>query len=189
MALVAGAAARAEPGLLVLDPDESAVRFRLGATLHTVEGEGRVLEGRIHFDTESLAAAGHVAIDARSFDTGNDTRDATMHADVLQSERHPRIAFEPRGLSVVERSQDEARIRLRGTLVLVGAAQPVEIPLQVVRLGDGRIRATGEVVLPYVEWGLPDVSNFLLRVDPEVTVEIDVVGALELGRGFSRPTP
>jgi polyisoprenoid-binding protein YceI len=176
--LGAGAAVGAEPLVLVLDPQASAVHFELEATLHTVEGSARLERGELHFDPDTGAAAGRVVVDARSAETGIARRDSRMHDEVLQSVAYPQILFDASGLEVAERSADAARLVLRGTLTLRGEPHAVEIPARATREPDGRVRVRGVVVLPYVDWGLPDVSTFLLRVARDVTVDLDVVGRL-----------
>jgi hypothetical protein len=40
----------------------------------------------------------------------------------------------------------------------------------------GRVETRAETLLPYVEWGLEDMSNFLLSVEPEVRVVLEIEG-------------
>ena len=50
-----------------------------------------------------------------------------------------------------------------------GVRKPAVLPAAVLVEGD-RIRATGRLTVPYLEWGLQDPSFFLLRVAKEVRV-------------------
>jgi len=177
LACVVAPPARAERRVLELDAETSRVAIAVEATLHTVRGTARVVSGRIAFDEGSGAAEGRVVIDARSLDTGIEARDATLHAEVLESGRYPEIVFDATGIEVLSRSPREIRIALTGRLTLLGAAHEISLPVRV-ELDGERVHAVSHVVIPYVAWGLRDVSGFVLRVSDEVAVELDVHGTL-----------
>jgi polyisoprenoid-binding protein YceI len=177
LAFLVAVAAGAEPRAFRVDPAASVVRFRLAATLHTIEGTVRIVSGEIHFDEENGAARGRVVLDARSVKTGIAARDAKLHKEVLESARHPEIVFGARRIEMIARTAEEARFVLHGELSIHGVAHAVALPTRA-ELAPRRARASSRVVLPYVSWGMRDVSTFFLRVANEVTVEIDVVGAL-----------
>jgi polyisoprenoid-binding protein YceI len=167
------------PQRLVLDPAASQVGFVLGATLHSVKGSFRVDRGVIGFDPDAGAANGRVVVDARSADTGSDGRDRKMHRDVLESERFPEIVFLPARLAVARRTPDEADVEISGTVEIHGVREPLSIPATLRREGD-RVRIQGRFSVPYVEWGMRDYSNFVLRVAPSVDVSLDLAGRLEI---------
>jgi polyisoprenoid-binding protein YceI len=177
--LLAPAAAPAAEGTFTLDPAASAVRFTLAATLHTVAGEGRVEGGEIRFDPAGGAASGAVRVDARSFRTGIEARDANMHEQVLESARFPEIRFTAERLEVRSRSADAAEVTIHGTLALHGAEHAVAVPAHLA-LDGGTLHVTGAFTVPYVAWGLRDVSTFVLRVAKEAEVQLDLRGALQL---------
>ena len=171
--------AAAAGGTFTLDTETSRVRFTLAATLHTVVGEGRVRAGEISFDPDGGPASGTVRVDARSFDTGIDARDEDMHAQVLESQRFPEIHFTAERLDVGARSADAAEVTLHGKLELHGTEHEVAVPAHVAREG-GELHVTGAFTVPYVAWGLHDMSTFVLRVAKEVEVQIDLRGTLHL---------
>lgn len=177
--LLAAPVGAAEEGTLVLDPEASSVGFTLGATLHSVRGKGRFLGGELRFAPEGGPASGTVRIDARSFDTGIDARDEDMHGKVLLSEAHPVILFRAERLEVHDRAGDRARVTLHGRAELAGREHALGVPAELRREGD-TLRAEGSFRLPYVAWGLRDLSTFVLRVDDTVTVHFEVVGRLAL---------
>jgi polyisoprenoid-binding protein YceI len=177
LACVAAHPARAERRVLQIDTEASRVAIALGATLHTVRGAARIASGRIAFDEATGWADGRVVVDARSLTTGISARDAKLHAEVLDSERYPEIYFDVAGIEVLTRSPQEARIVLAGQLTIRGEAHEISLPAHV-HLEGSRMHVVSHVVLPYVSWGLPDVSNFVLRVSDEVAVDLDVFGVL-----------
>lgn len=189
LALAGAAPAAGEPELpqrLVLDTDTSHVDFTLGATLHTVEGSFRVSGGEIGFDPVEGTAGGRVVIDARSGDTGSERRDRNMHRDVLESDTYPEFVFLPERLAVLRQEEDEAEVELAGTVEIHGVRKPLTIPATVRREGDA-LRIRGAFTVPYVDWGLRDYSNFVLRVAPTVDVQLDVVGRLQPERRAAAP--
>lgn len=163
---------------LHLDPEESHVTFELGATLHSVEGSFGLTRGDIGFDPDAGTAWGRVVVNARSAETGSARRDRNMHREVLESEAYPEIVFLPERIEVRRHGDDEANVELSGTVEIHGTSKPITIPATV-RREYGRIRVRGTFQVPYVEWGLRDYSNFVLRVAPTVEVSLDVVGDLE----------
>ena len=178
------AAVAAEPYVLEIDAARSLVRFELGATLHTVRGTAAIREGaRLRFDPESGEASGRAEVDATSADTGIDARDERLHQEVLESDAHPTIAFDAHRIEVRRVEAGVHDFVLRGDLTLVGGVHEVSLA------GRGRGTAPGdftlgaETVLPYVAWGLTDVSNFLLSIEPEVTVRLEVAGAITPAAG------
>jgi polyisoprenoid-binding protein YceI len=175
---LAGAPAAAD-GVLRVDPARSAVRFTLAATLHTVHGVGRVARGELRFDPAGGAAAGEVVVDARSFATGIAARDRDMHEKVLESARFPEIRFEAERLEVTSRAHEVAEVILHGAFAIHGSRHALAVPGRVVRDG-GTLRVEASFAVPYVAWGLRDVSNFVLRVADTLDVQVELVGSLVL---------
>ncbi len=178
VALAAGWPAAAEEQTLALDPAATKIAFTLGATLHTVDGSVRLSHGEIRFNPAGGAASGEIVLDARSAQTGNASRDANMHRDVLESERFPTIVFRAGELELLSRDETSAKVRLQGTLELHGQSLPFELPATLAAHGD-RLGIAATFRVPYVDWGIRDPSRFLLRVDRFVDVAVSAEGTLE----------
>ena len=176
-AALAGAAA-AEELRLVLDPGRSRVAFTLDATLHTVRGTARLERGEVRFDPVSGAASGQIVIDARSAETGNGARDRDMHGKVLDSARFSDIGLEIERLEGRFARAGASDLTLHGRMRIHGGAHPVAIPVHVETAGD-ELTASARFTVPYVAWGLPDPSSFVLRVGKEVEVEVAAAGRLQ----------
>ncbi|HZI63227.1 MAG TPA: YceI family protein [Thermoanaerobaculia bacterium] len=174
---LAGAGAGAAELRLVLDPAESRVAFSLDATLHTVRGTARLEHGEVRFDPASGAASGEIVVDARSAETGNGSRDRDMHRKVLDSADFPQIVLEIERLSGEFAPAGRSDLRLGGRMRLQGGAHPIEIPVQAEAAGE-KVTAKARFTVPYVAWGLPDPSTFVLRVGKQVAVEVAAVGRL-----------
>lgn len=175
--LFATAAANAAPQTLALDAAATKIGFTLGATLHTVEGTVRLESGAIEFDADTGAARGEIAIDATSATTGLASRDRVMHGDVLESPRFAKIVFRPQRITVKRRDATSADVELGGILVMHGAEHPLVVPAGLVERA-GRIAIDAAFRLPYVEWGMRDPSNLVLRVDRFVDVAVHAEGTL-----------
>src|SRR5262245_17578492 len=163
---------------LTLDPARTTIAFTLGATLHTVAGEIALVGGAIRFDAASGAASGEIALDARSASTGLTLRDRTLHREVLESERHPRIVFRADRLRVLRRDAQSAEVELEGRLEMHGQERPFAIPARLAASG-GRIAIEGRFRVTYVDWGVPDPSTLFLRVDRFVDVTVRSEGRLQ----------
>jgi polyisoprenoid-binding protein YceI len=179
LALALAGPAFAEDGTFAIDPAKSAARFTLAATLHEVKGVGKVLGGELRFAPEGGAASGTVRVDARSFRTGIEARDESMHQQVLESERFPEIRFTAERLDVRARTADAAEVVLHGVLELHGASHAIDVP-GTLKLAGGELHVAAAFTVPYVAWGLRDLSNFVLWVAKDVAVELDLYGALAL---------
>lgn len=190
-ALCPGAAlAAGEMVVFRLDPEATAVDFQLGATLHTVEGSLGTASGRIAFDPVTGLAAGEVVIDLTGAETGVERRDHKMHEQVLETDRFPEAVYSLEQIDLPDRRIRDGRneIQLHGTLEFHGAERAVSVPAVATLDGD-RVSATAWIEVPYVDWGLPDPSFFMLRVGKTVRVEIEAAGRVEGNLPTADPEP
>jgi len=165
--------------VLHLDPERSTLDFVLDATLHTVRGSLGRPSGRIAFDPASGWATGQVVIDLARADTGIDRRDKKMHEKVLATDRYPEAVYTIDRIDLpASLQQGRNDVQLHGVLELQGKTHEVAVPAVAEVEGD-QVTATGWIDVPYVDWGLPDPSFFVLRVGKTVRVELAIGGALE----------
>jgi polyisoprenoid-binding protein YceI len=176
-ALMLGLPGRAAEQTLVLDPAATSVEWTLGATLHTVSGGVRVVEGAIRFDADSGAASGEIVLDATSASTGLALRDRNMHREVLESGRHPRIVYRAERLRVLRRGAADAEVELEGVLEMHGERHPLALPARLATR-DGRIAIETGFRVPYVDWGMQDPSTLFLSVDRFVDVRVRSEGRI-----------
>lgn len=165
--------------VLHLDPERSSLDFVLDATLHTVRGSLGRPSGRIAFDPATGVATGEVVIDLARADTGIERRDQKMHEKVLETDRYPTAVYTIDRIDLpASLQQGRNDVQLHGVLELQGEVHHVAVPAVAVVEGD-QVSATGWIDVPYVDWGLPDPSFFVLRVGKTVRVELAIAGALE----------
>jgi polyisoprenoid-binding protein YceI len=174
--------AHAATQVLVLDPAASRVAFTLPATGHTVEGSFALKSGRITFDSASGDASGEIVLDLTGAQTGNKSRDKTMHEDVLETGKYPTAVFKAEKLRGTVAPSGPSQVTLDGTLSFHGADHKMSLPAKV-DVQNGRLKATAQLSIPYVEWGLKNPSVMFLRVDKVVTVNVNAEGHLEGAAG------
>jgi len=177
--LAAGAAAPAFAAdkLLTLDPAGCTLTFLLDTTFHEVHGTMKVTGGTIRFNPASGAATGEITVDAVSAETGNGRRDKTMHGDILESGRFPKIVFRIERVEGPLPGATPGDLKLHGVMTLHGTDHPVIMPASV-RIEAGVARAEAHLTVPYVEWGLADPSFLFVRAEKTVEVSIVAQGRL-----------
>src|SRR5271165_5821047 len=81
--------ARAQEIALSVDPTQSKVHWSVDSTLHMVHGTFTLKSGAMHFEPESGKAGGEIVVLATSGESGDNSRDAKMHKEVLESGKYP----------------------------------------------------------------------------------------------------
>lgn len=90
---------------------------------------------------------------------------------VLDVQRHPKITFVSRSISVVEGSTNRMMLRVSGQLTLRGVARPVTVPVEVQLSGD-RLTATGKATVRQTLFGMRPVSAGAGTVKVKDAVEV-----------------
>jgi polyisoprenoid-binding protein YceI len=192
MAHASDEAASAHGGMIFLvDPQGSEVAFLMNTTWHAVHGKARGVSGTIESAKGALFedAVVSIVVDATTLETGNTRRDKTMHADYMMTGEWPRIAFRSTAPPVLvgkdhpaspawkdmSGTSDEGVISLElaGDLTIRSETRGVILALTAVPDGDGWV-VTGEHTVSLQDYGLPDPSIFLNRVQDAVKVSFTV---------------
>lgn len=175
-------AAFAAPGVaadysLDLKPDSTSVHFSVDSTLHTVHGKFALKRGRIDFNTETGKASGQVVVDVASGNSDSDARDSRMHSVVLESKKYPEAVFSPDRIDGAVSMTGASSVKVHGTFTIHGATHEVTMEAQTAVSGD-QIHATLSFDVPYVEWGMKDPGNFMLKVNKVVKMTIETSAPL-----------
>ncbi len=160
-----------------LAPETTEVRWTLSDALHTVHGTFKLRRGDIVFDNETGKASGEVVVDATSGDSGSSARDGRMHKNVLESAKFPDIAFTPDRFEGKVEPTGVSNIKLHGMFQIHGATHEIIVPVKASANGD-RLEADLKFDVPYVEWGMKDPSNFILKVGKSVAIEMHASGRI-----------
>jgi polyisoprenoid-binding protein YceI len=177
LAALSAATAGAETLALEVDPVNSQIHFGFGATLHSVEGSLQIQGGAIHFDTVTGVASGQIAAAATTANTGVKARDRKMHQKILESATYPTINYTVDRIDGAIKRSGVSELQLHGKLTLHGVTQPAAVIAQVRVQGD-LVHAHGLLVVPYLTYGMADPSFFILRVEKEVKITLDITGRL-----------
>jgi len=164
--------------VLVVDPAASKVHWTLDSSLHTVHGTFALKSGTLHVELASGKAGGEIVADATSGNSGNDGRDKKMHKEVLESGRFAEVVFRPDRVEGKITTQGACSVRIHGMFVLHGSEHELTIPVQA-ELGADHWSGSAKFDIPYVEWGLKNPSNFLLKANHAVNIELELKGSLQ----------
>jgi polyisoprenoid-binding protein YceI len=164
--------------LLTVNPAQSTVRWSVDSSLHLVHGTFAVKSGDFHFDPETGRAGGQIVVSATSGESGNGSRDARMHKEILETRKYPDVVFRPTRIDGHVAPAGASDAKLHGVLSIHGADHDLVAPVHA-ELTSDRWKGTAQFEVPYVTWGIKDPSNFLLRVKRIVNVELELSGEVQ----------
>lgn len=159
------------------DPARTRIAFSVGATLHTVRGTFKLKRGVIHFDPSSGKANGEIAVDVNSGVSGEDARDNRMRKEILEVMRFPDAIFTPDRVTGTLAPEGSSQLDVHGIFQLHGTPHEVTWHFSV-ESKPSLLTAATQFTVPYVEWGIKNASNFLLKVKDKVDVSITASGRI-----------
>lgn len=165
-------AVRAQETVVTLDQAHTKVEFTVGSSLHTVHGTFKLKDGQIRFDPATGKASGAITVDATTGDSENEGRDKKMHQHVLESQKFPEIVFTPTLVKGAMAARGASQVEVSGVFRLHGQDHDLTLAVTVEPSAPGDLQATTKFSVPYIRWGLKNPSNFLLKVDDSVDIEI-----------------
>ncbi len=160
---------------LTVDPAQSKVHWTVDSSLHTVHGTFAVKGGSLHFDRDSGRASGEIVVYATSGESGNNSRDARMHKEILETAKYPDAVFKPTQIEGKVAPSGPSDSTVHGVFSIHGADHDLIAPVHAELTGD-HWKGSAKFEVPYVKWGIKDPSNFLLKVKPVVNVELELSG-------------
>ena len=175
--VIIGAPLMAAEATLDLDPGRTKVAITLGDVLHTVHGTFQMERGSITFDPSTGMASGEIVVNVASGDSGAGARDKRMHKEILESARYPEAIFKPDRVEGTFANAGESQLDVHGTFTIHGSSHDVTFHFRIQSAGD-TVSAVTNLKIPYVQWGMKNPSNFLLRVNDTVDMTIQATGRL-----------
>jgi polyisoprenoid-binding protein YceI len=161
-----------------LDPARTTINFTLADVLHTVHGTFKLKHGSITFDSSTGKAAGKIVVDVASGNSGGGTRDKRMHKEILESARYPEAVFTADRVSGNLAPSGESQLEVHGAFQIHGASHEMTLHFRA-NVNGSDVGTSTDFTIPYVQWGLKNPSNFLLRVSDKVEMNIQAVGLLK----------
>jgi polyisoprenoid-binding protein YceI len=159
------------------DPAATKITWSLAGNVHTTHGTFQLKEGHVKVDPATGNASGDLFVIADTGESGNAVRDKRMKKEILETDKYPEIHFKVSKLEGPIAPDNVSNVRVFGQFSIHGTSHEINIPLAVTIKGS-EIRGTGKFVVPFVEWGMKDPSNFLFKVEKTVEVELVCVGHL-----------
>ncbi len=171
-------AAPAHEFVLAVDAGQSKVHWTLDTSLHTVHGTFNLKGGLLHIAPDSGKANGEIVVLATSGESGNSSRDERMHKEILETAKFPDVIFRPIQVDGKVSASGASDVSVRGQIQLHGGTHGLTVPMHVDMYGQ-QWKATGKFDVPFVEWGVKDPSNWLLKTQKVVTVELEMTGTVK----------
>ena len=178
LCLALGQSGFAQKVTVHLDPAETEIKWTLTDTLHVVHGTFQLKSGVMIFDPKTGIAEGEILVDAASGASGNSMRDSAMKKKVLETDKYPEVFFHPAKVAGEPKPGSLQDVTVDGTFNIHGADHALRMGVKVQTNGD-KIIATTHFVVPFVDWGMKDPSNFVLKVGKQVDVDVVAHGTIE----------
>lgn len=168
----------AESSTLEFDPGRTTINFTLADVLHTVHGTFKLKRGSITFDSSTGNAAGEIVVDVASGNSGGEARDKRMHEEILESARYPEAVFTADRVSGELARRGTSELEVHGWFQIHGASHEMTFHFRA-DVNGSEVATSTRFTIPYVQWGMKNPSNFLLRVSDKVEMNIQAVGRLQ----------
>jgi hypothetical protein len=178
LCLGSGLSGSAQKVTVHLDPAQTEIKWTLTDTLHVVHGTFTLKSGVMTFDPKTGLAEGEILVDADSGASGNSMRDSSMKKKVLETDKYPSVFFHPAKAAGEPKPGNLQDMTIDGTFNIHGADHALRMGVKVQMDGD-KVTATTHFVVPYVDWGMKDPSNFALKVGKQVDVDVVAHGTIE----------
>ena len=151
------------------------VEFDMSSSLHDVDGAAENFSGEIHLG--EARPTGSVVLQAAGLTTNLSVRDSRMHTFCLDVERYPTISFnigaitgDVEGLNSKEGS---GNILLQGQLTIRSSTRDISIPASY-SWHEHQLRLSGAYQINWKDYGVPDPSIVISKLDPELNFRFDV---------------
>jgi polyisoprenoid-binding protein YceI len=171
--------ASAQEVVLDMDPAQTRVNFKVDSSLHTVHGTFNLKSGTVHFDPDTGKAGGEIDVYVASGESGNSSRDARMHKEILETAKFPEAVFRPSQVEGKVALSGASDVKLHGIILLHGKEHEIVATVHA-ELASGQWKGAARFDVPYIQWGIKDPSNWLLKVKPVVNVDLEMAGAANI---------
>jgi polyisoprenoid-binding protein YceI len=160
------------------DPAATKIDWILTGNVHTIHGTFQLRRGHVSFDPAGGGISGELVVETGSGDSGNGARDKRMKKEVLETDKFPEVRINVTSVEGSLALDRPSNVRVVGQLTIHGASHQVTIPLQVTVSG-AELSGKGKFIVPYVDWGMKDPSNFLFKVNKTVEIDFEAVGRMK----------
>jgi hypothetical protein len=102
-----------------------------------------------------------------------------MHKEILETQKYPDFIFHPNRIDGTVVREGASNLNLHGVTAIHGGEHEIVAQVHAEMIG-GQWKGIAKFDIPYIEWGIKDPSNWLLKVKPTVHVEVDLAGTQQL---------
>ncbi len=154
-------------------PSATKINWSLVGNVHTTHGTFQLRQGHVEADPAAGVISGEFVVDPNTGNSNDGARDKRMKKEILETDKYPEIRFK-----VMKIEGAEPNFRVMGQFTIHGASHEISVPMQV-RINGNEFSGSGKFVVPFVEWGMKDPSNFLFKVAKTVEVELQAAGHIQ----------
>jgi polyisoprenoid-binding protein YceI len=168
-----------------IQPEQSQARFIIDEILQgspkTVVGTTNQVAGQIAVDPTDLdpAQVGQIMINARTFVTDSNSRNRMIQNQILQTDAHEYITFQPKqvlGVPAGSAVGQNVPVQIVGDLTIRGVTREVTFDGSVQPESTDRLKGNAATIISRGDWGLviPQVPS-VAGVSEQVRLELDFV--------------
>jgi hypothetical protein len=158
-------------------PAQSQVWIDAKSSVHPIHSQTAGLEGFIELEVGpdarvdlSVAPKARLSLPVDRLRSGNPLEDRELKRRI-DARRYPTIDGELLGIAA---TSDPDTYSVRGTVVFRGEKRDYESPM-VIHADGHTLRLSGEAVFDVRDFGMEPPRILMLRVEPEVTVRVEIV--------------
>lgn len=162
-------------------PTRSRVWIDARSNVHPIHTEAEGLEGWLELELTDgkinvdQTPGGHLEYPVENLKSGNPLEDRELRRRI-DSRRYPTIAGD---LKAMKQSGDPTRYTVRGDLTFRGVTRTYEDEMVIDSVDTGTVRLAGQSTFDIRDFGMEPPRILLLKVQPEVTVRVEIIAEKE----------
>ena len=162
-------------------PPRSRVWIDARSNVHPIHTEAEGLEGWVEFDVDDgtvnvdQTPRGHLEYPVENLKSGNALEDRELRRRI-DARRYPSIAGDLKSMKL---SDEPSRYIVGGELTFRGVTRTYEDEMEIEMLDEHTVRLTGQSTFDIRDFGMEPPRILMLKVQPEVTVRVEIVAEKE----------
>jgi polyisoprenoid-binding protein YceI len=166
-----------------IDPARSRVWIDARSNVHPIHTESNGLEGWLELDPAEGHSHGHLEFPVRNLKSGNVFEDRELQRRI-GSRRYPTISGDLRS---IKDGEDGTGHLVNGDVTFRGVTRTYEDKMTIEQIENakngagarGALKLTGQSTFDIRDFGMEPPRILMLKVDPEVTVRVEIVAEEE----------
>jgi polyisoprenoid-binding protein YceI len=152
---------------------DNLVKFISDAPIEDFEGITSNIDGYLYWEGDSLTHNSELyfEVDLNTLDTGIGLRNRHMRDNYLETEKYPRTWFRAEIVAVDSVSENEMRLRAKGTMFIHGVEREKEIEGTLNRQ-DGRLQIQAQFEVKLSDYNIKIPSIMFYKIDEVMALEV-----------------